>query len=121
MYDGNDVQAFHEIIRKVPIAEVVVRFAVRIAAASRPHTPAAPDYINELASWGAGLRAGQYLVLGAKARALLNGQAHVSVDDIIAVAHSTLRHRILLNYRAEAQGVTVEEIVDRLIKDIPRP
>ncbi|MEX2216204.1 MAG: AAA family ATPase [Phycisphaeraceae bacterium] len=121
IFDGTDVQAFHEIIRKVPIAEDVVRFAVRIAAASRPHTPAAPDYINELASWGAGLRAGQYLVLGAKVRALLNGQAHVSVEDIIAVAHSTLRHRILLNYRAEAQGVSVEEIVDRLIKDMPRP
>jgi MoxR-like ATPase len=121
LFDGADVQAFHEVVRKVPIAEDVVRFAVRLAAMSRPHPTSGggvPDFVNEWVSWGAGLRAGQYLVLGAKARALLHGQAHVSLDDIKAVAASTLRHRILLNYRAEAQGVTVEYVIQRLIESV---
>jgi len=121
LFDGADVQMFHEVVRKVPIAEDVVRFAVRLAAMSRPHPTtggSTPDFVNEWVSWGAGLRAGQYLVLGAKARALLNGQAHVSLDDIKAVAASTLRHRILLNYRAEAQGVTVEYVIQRLIESV---
>jgi MoxR-like ATPase len=121
LFDGQDVLRFHEIVRRVPVAEDVVRFAVRLAAASRPHTAAAPDFVNDWISWGAGLRAGQYLVLGGKARALLAGRAHVSGDDIAAVVHSTLRHRILLNYRAEAQGVTVEQVVDRLLEAVPKP
>ena len=92
-----DVLRFHEIVRKVPIAEDMVRFAVRLAAASRPHLDRSPDFINEWASWGAGTRAGQFLVLGAKARALLRGRAHVNLDDIRTLAHPVLRHRILLN------------------------
>ena len=116
LFDGADIAMFHDVVRKVPIAEDVVRFAVRLAAMSRPHQTGTPAFVNEWVSWGAGLRAGQYLVLGGKVRALLHGQAHVSVEDIKAVALSTLRHRVLLNYRAEAQGVTVEQVVAKLIE-----
>jgi MoxR-like ATPase len=99
----------------VPIAEELVRYAVRLAAASRPRQSATPDFINEWVSWGAGTRAGQFLVLGAKARALLKSRSHVSLEDIQVLAEPALRHRILLNYRAEAEGITVESVVRRLI------
>src|SRR6266478_171299 len=121
LFTGDDVLRFHEIVRKVPVAEEIVRYAVRLAAASRPHQPASPDFINQWASWGAGTRAGQFLVLGAKARALLKGRAHVTMDDIRTLAYPTLRHRILLNYRAEAEGVNVEKVIGRLIELIKSP
>jgi MoxR-like ATPase len=120
-FTGEDVLRFHEIVRKVPIAEEIVRYAVQLAAASRPHQTGAPDFINQWASWGAGTRAGQFLVLGAKARALLKGRAHVTVEDIRTLAFPTLRHRILLNYRAEAEGVGVEEVIRRLLEMIKPP
>ena len=116
LFTGEDVLRFHEIVRSVPIAEEIVRYAVRIAAASRPHQVGAAPYINEFISWGAGTRAGQFLVLGAKARALMRGRVHVAVEDIQALAYPTLRHRILLNYRAEAEGITVSEIIRRLLE-----
>src|SRR5438067_2427910 len=100
------------------LADEMVRYAVRLAAASRRHQNGAPDFANEWVSWGAGLRAGQYLVLGAEVRALIHGRAHVTVEDIQALAHPTLRHRILLNYRAEAEGVTVENVVERLLQTV---
>src|SRR5437016_7982168 len=81
-FTGEDVLRFHDIVRKVPIAEEIVRYAVKLAATSRPHQTSSPDFINEWASWGAGTRAGQFLVLGAKARALLKGRADVTIDDI---------------------------------------
>src|SRR5438477_5304624 len=118
LFSGEDVLRFHDLVRKVPIAEDLVRYAVRLAAASRPHQNGAPDFANEWISWGAGLRAGQYLVLGAKVRALIHGRAHVTVEDIQALAHPTLRHRILLNYRAEAEGVTVENVIERLLERV---
>ena len=118
LFTGEDVLRFHDIVRKVPIAEDIVRYAVRLAAASRPHQNGAPDFVNEWVSWGAGLRAGQFLVLGAKVRALLRGRAHVVIEDIQALANPTLRHRILLNYRAEAEGVTVEAVVQRLLETV---
>ena len=74
-----------------------------------------PDFVNEWVSWGAGTRAGQFLILGAKARALLRGRAHVTVEDIQALAIPALRHRILLNYRAEAEGIKIDEVVKRLV------
>ena len=92
--------------------------AVRLAAASRPQREGTPDFVNQWVSWGAGLRAAQTMVLGGKARALLRGKAHVSFDDIRALAKPTLRHRILLSYRAEAEGVTVEDCIDRLIQHV---
>ena len=116
LFTGEDVLRFHDVVRKVPIAEELVRFAVKIAASSRPRQAGTPDFINEWVSWGAGLRAGQNLVLGAKVRALLHGRSHVTQEDIRALAHPVLRHRILINYRAEAEGVTVEKVIDRLLE-----
>ena len=121
LFSGDDVRSFHEVVRKVPVAEDVVRYAVRLAAASRPGRDGSPDFINEWISWGAGLRAAQYLVLGGKARALLEGNSHVSVRDVQALVHSTFRHRILVGYRAEAEGVTVETVIDRLLETVPAP
>jgi MoxR-like ATPase len=121
LFGGVDVLRFHEIVRKVPIAEEFVRYAVRLAAASRPRQSSSPDFINEWVSWGAGTRAGQFLVLGAKARALLKNRSHVSVEDIQTLADPTLRHRILLNYRAEAEGITVEAVVKRLLETVKPP
>ncbi len=118
LFTGADVVMFHELVRKVPVAEDVVRYAVRLASLSRPKQKDSPDFVNEWISWGAGLRAGQNLVLGAKARALLRGASHATMDDIRALAVPTLRHRVLINYRAEAEGVTVESIIQKLIEHV---
>jgi MoxR-like ATPase len=115
IFHGEDVIRFHEVVRRVPIAEDIVRMAVRIAAASRPKQKSSADFVNQFVSWGEGTRAGQYLVLGAKARALLQGRAHVTEEDIRVLALPVLRHRILVNYRAEAEGVSVDNIVERLL------
>jgi MoxR-like ATPase len=116
LFTAEDVLRFHEVVRSVPVAEEIVRYAVRLVAASRPRRPGAAAVVNDCVSWGAGTRAGQFLVLGAKARALLHGRAHVAVEDIQALAHPVLRHRILLNYRAEAEGITAAEIIRRLLE-----
>lgn len=118
LFTGEDVLRFHDVVRKVPVAEDLIRYAVRLASSSRPRQQGTPDFINEWVSWGAGLRAAQYLILGAKARALLYGRAHVTQNDIQTLAYPVLRHRILINYRAEAEGVNVDGIVDRLLKHV---
>jgi MoxR-like ATPase len=118
LYTGEDVLAFHALVRKVPIAEEIVRFAVRLAAATRPRQAGAPDFVNDWVSWGAGTRAAQYLTLGAKARAILDGRAYVTKPDIIALAAPVLRHRILVNYRAEAEGMTVGKIIERVLEHV---
>jgi MoxR-like ATPase len=116
LFSGIELQAFQQVVKKVPVAEDVARFAVRLAAASRPNRPGSPDFVNEWVSWGAGTRASQNLVLGGKTRALIHGRAHVTLDDIRALAQPVLRHRILVNYRAEAEGVTVEKVIARLLE-----
>ncbi|MCU0877543.1 MAG: MoxR family ATPase [Pirellulaceae bacterium] len=121
IFTGDDVRRFHEVVQKVPIAEDLIRYAVRLSAASRPGQANTPDFVREWVSWGAGTRAAQYTVLGAKARALLNGRNHATVDDIRALVHPTLRHRILVGYRAEAEGITVEQVIDRLLAHVPAP
>jgi MoxR-like ATPase len=121
LFTGEDVLRFHEVVRRVPVADEIVRYAVRLAAASRPGQSETPDFVNEWVNWGAGLRAAQFLVLGAKARALLAGRAHVSADDIRMLAHATFRHRVLLSYRAEAEGVTVEQLISRLLETVKGP
>ena len=121
LFTGEDVQRFHDLVRKVPIADEIVRYAVKLAAASRPHQTGTPDFINQWVNWGAGTRAGQFLVLGAKARAILKGRAHVTVEDVQTLAYPTLRHRILLNYRAEADGIRVEDVIKRLLENQPAP
>jgi MoxR-like ATPase len=120
LFGGDDVLKFHDVVRRVPAAEDLVRYAVRIAAASRPG-PKAPGFVNDWVSWGAGLRAAQSLILGAKARALLSGRFHANPDDVRALVHPTLRHRILLGYRAEADGVTVDAVIDRLLEHVKGP
>jgi MoxR-like ATPase len=121
MFTGDDVRRFHEVVKRVPIAEDVIRYAVRLAAASRPGQVNSPGFINDWVSWGAGTRAGQYVVLGAKARALLSGRNHATADDVRALIHPTLRHRVLVGYRAEAEGVTVEHVIDRLLETVEPP
>ncbi len=118
IYSGEDVLNFHHVVRRVPVAEDLVRFAVRLASASRPHRTGSPSFINDWVNWGAGLRAAQYLVLGAKARAILSGRPHVTRDDILALVHPVLRHRILISYRAEAEDVSVEQIIDQLVEHV---
>jgi MoxR-like ATPase len=115
LFTGEDVLRFHELVRQMPIAQDLVRYAVRLAASSRPQQAGSPGFVNDWVSWGAGTRAGQSLVLGAKARALLQGRTHVSAEDIRVLAAPVLRHRILVNYRAEAEGVTVETVIRRLL------
>ena len=116
LFTGEDVLRFHELVRQVPVATEMVEFAVRLAALSRPRQPGTPDFVNDWVGWGAGTRAAQFLVLGGKARALLAGRAHVTLDDIASLALPVLRHRILLNYRAEAEGIRVEEVIRRLVE-----
>lgn len=121
LFTGEDVRRFHEVVQRVPISEDVIRYAVRLASASRPGQKGTPDFVTNWVSWGAGTRAAQYLVLGAKARALLSGRNHATPDDIKALVHPTLRHRILVGYRAEAEGVTVDNVINRLLEHVPAP
>jgi MoxR-like ATPase len=116
LFNGEQLRLFQQTVRDVPCAIDVVRYAVRLAAASRPGQATTPDFIREWVSWGAGTRAGQSLVLAAKTRALLYGRAHVTFEDIRALAQPVLRHRVLINYRAEAEGVSVEKVIERLIE-----
>ena len=118
LFTGQQFQAFQKVVKQVPIAEDVARYAVKLAAASRPNRPESADFVNEWVSWGAGTRASQNLVLGAKTRALIQGRSHVTFDDVRALAQPVLRHRILINYRAEAEGVTVEKVIQRLMESI---
>ena len=121
LFHGEDVMRFHELVRQVPIARDVIEYAVRLASASRPGREGVPDFINEWVSWGAGLRAAQFLVLGGKARALTQGRYHVNVEDIQALAYPVLRHRILRNFRAESEHVGPDRVVDELLAAIPEP
>lgn len=118
LFTGQDIQNFQQLVRRVPIADDVAGFAVRLAAATRAGRPEAPSFINQWVTWGAGLRAAQMLVLGAKTRALLQGQSHVRLEDIRALAAPVLRHRILLSYKAEAEGVSVEDCIARLLEEV---
>jgi MoxR-like ATPase len=118
---GQDIIDFQRIAREVPAAEAVTRYAVRLVGMSRPGNVNAPDFIKEWVSWGAGLRASQNLLLGGKVRALLHGRYNVSYGDIRALAHPVLRHRILLNFHAEAERVTTTQVIDRLVEAVPEP
>ncbi len=118
LFTGEQLLAFQQVVRKVPIAEDVARYAVRISAASRPGRDGVPDFINQWVSWGAGTRASQNLVLGAKTRCLLHNRTHVTADDIRAMDLPVLRHRILVNYKAEAEGVTVEKVIAKLLETV---
>jgi MoxR-like ATPase len=118
LFTGEDVQQFHALVRQVPIAEDLVRFAVRIAAGTRPRQTNTRAFVNDWVSWGAGTRAAQFMTLGAKARALLQGRSHVTREDITALAAPVLRHRVLVNYRAEAEGVGVSKVIERVLAEV---
>jgi MoxR-like ATPase len=115
-----DILELQEIVRRVPAADHVIRYAMALARKTRVTKPDAPDFIKQWVSWGAGPRASQYLILGAKARAVLHGRYYVSCEDIQAVAYPVLRHRIITNFNAEAEGVTTDQIIARLIETTPR-
>ncbi|MFB3065697.1 MAG: AAA family ATPase [Planctomycetota bacterium] len=116
---GEDMRLMQRTVRRVPIADHVIEYAIRIVRRTRVGAEDTPDYITENVSWGAGPRACQFLVLGAKARAAMEGRSAATTDDVKAVAHPVLRHRILTNFAAESAGVTADTIVDRLLDDIP--
>lgn len=120
LFTAEELLLFQQVVRSVPCASDVVRYAVRLAASSRPGQPGASDAVKNWVNWGAGTRASQSLILASKARALLAGRAHVYYVDVEAVAKPVLRHRILLNYRAEAEGMTVEKLIDQLLAKVPR-
>ncbi len=120
VFSGADMLDFARLVRMVPVAEPVARYAVQLVQASRPGD-AAPDFVNSWVSWGAGTRGVQGLLLGAKARALLKGRYHVSFGDVRAVAPNVLRHRILTNFRAEADRVNAEDVIKRLLETIQPP
>ena len=115
IFTAEDVLEFQSLVRRVPVSEEIVRYAVKLAASSRPSDPNASEFVKEWISWGAGTRAAQALVLAGKGRALWHSRAHVTKDDIVQLAPPVLRHRVLLNYRAEAQGETVETIIQKLL------
>ena len=118
---GEDLIAFQRLVRRVPVAEPVMRYALSLVRASRPKSPTCPEGLKKWVAFGASVRAAQYLVLGAKARALTNGRYHVSFDDIRAMAHPVLRHRVLTNFHAQSEGITTDTLVDRLIEAVPVP
>ena len=118
---GPDILAFQRLVRRVPAAESITRYAVKLVGASRPGTDGAPDYIRRWVNWGASLRASQFLILGGKARAVMSGRYNVSVDDVRALAYPILRHRILLNFHAESERVKPDDVIRRLIETVPEP
>jgi MoxR-like ATPase len=118
---GPELISFQKLVRRVPVAEPVMRYALALVRTSRPKSPQAPEMIKKYVSFGASVRAAQYLILGAKAKALTEGRYHVSFDDVKALAHPVLRHRVLANFRAESEGVSTDQLVDELIKAVPTP
>ncbi|MEP7234557.1 MAG: MoxR family ATPase [Ignavibacteriota bacterium] len=114
---GKDLILYQDLVRYVPIADNVVEYAVKLVGMSRPKNPNAPDYVKKYISYGAGPRASQYLVLGAKVRALLDGRFTPSIEDIRALATSVLRHRIVMNFNAEAEGVSTVDLIAKLKKE----
>jgi MoxR-like ATPase len=119
VFSGSDILSLQELVRKVPIADHVSRYAVRITRYTRRDNESGPNFVRDYVSWGAGPRASQYLVLASKARAVLHGRYHVAVEDIRAVAGPVLRHRIITNFNAEAEGIKPDDLIERLIKSVP--
>jgi MoxR-like ATPase len=112
---GNDILHYQQLVRKVPVTDHVMQYAVSLVSKTRPNTPLAAKTVNDYIEFGAGPRAGQYLILGAKAHALLKGSYSPDIDDVKAVAMDVLRHRLIKNYKAEAEGVSLEEIIKGLL------
>ena len=118
--DAEDLRSFHKLVRQVPVAEPVLRYAINLVRSTRPDAEGAPDYVREYIQYGASVRAAQYLALGGKARALSRGRFHVDYEDVASVAVPVLRHRVLTNFQADSEGLTSDEIIGRLLDDAPR-
>jgi MoxR-like ATPase len=118
---GADIVAFQQLVRRVPVPAPVMEYAVRLVRTTRPGNDGAPDFVNQWVAYGASVRAAQYLILGAKARALLEGRYHVKFEDVRALTHPVLRHRILKNFHAESERVTSDQLIDRLLAAVPVP
>jgi MoxR-like ATPase len=118
---GSDILEFQDLVRQVVVAEDVARYAVRLANATRPGQPGAPDFVERWVKWGAGLRASQSLILGGKARALMHGRYHVSIADVQALALPVLRHRVITNFYAESEQINADRVVTRLLERVPVP
>jgi len=112
--DAKQIQYFQKLVRNIPVADNVIEYAVKLASKTRPHTALATEDINKYISWGAGPRASQFLVIGAKCHAAISGKYSPDIEDVQAVAEAILRHRIVRNYRAEAEGLSIEQIIKNL-------
>ncbi len=121
MLDGASITAFQSSVREVIVADEIARYAVRLIDSTRPGRGANLDFVQKWVKWGAGLRASQAIILGSKARALMQGRHHVSVKDIHALAAPILRHRVIPNFYAEAEGITPDRIVAQLLEAVPAP
>ena len=118
---GPEILEFQRLVRKMPVAEEVMRYAVQLARTSRPSGANPPDFVKQYLNYGASLRASQFLILGAKARALVHGRYNVSVEDIQTLAYPVFRHRLLTNFHAESEGIKSEDIIKRLLEVVPVP
>jgi MoxR-like ATPase len=116
-----EIVNFQKLVRKVPSADSVTRYAVKLVGASRPGSEQAPDFVKRWVTWGGSLRASQFLILGGKARAILHGRYNVSCEDVRAMAYPVLRHRILLNFQAESEKVDSDQVIKRLVETVPEP
>ena len=117
---AEEILALQDVVRKVPVAEHVYAYAEKLVRVTRPKTPEALDFVKKWLTWGAGPRASLNLILAAKARAILNGQYHVSTEDVVAVAPPIFRHRIIPNFAAQSEGVTADDITRKILAAIPR-
>ena len=109
------------VVRRMPVSDHVLEYVADLVRATRPGSEAAPTYVRDYVEWGAGPRAGQYLVLGAKAHALVDGRFNVACSDVRAIAHPVLRHRIFTNFNADSEAITVEDIIDHLLESVGEP
>lgn len=116
--DGEEIMFFQELVRKIPVPDNVMEFAVKISSGTRPNREQTPEVVNKYLSWGAGPRASQFLVLGAKCHAAINGKYSADIEDVKAVVEPILRHRIVRNYKAEAEGYSIEAIIQEIVKSV---
>jgi MoxR-like ATPase len=121
LLDAAAIMKLQDVVRQVVVADHVFAYAVDLVRATRPKEPDAPKFIPELIAWGAGPRASQYLILGGKARAILHGRLHVTTEDIREVAPPVLRHRLVTTFNADADGVTPDAVISRLLQTVPLP
>ena len=121
MLQGQDILWIQKLVRQVPASQHVVDYAVDLARATRPKEPPSPEFVKNWLAWGAGPRAAQYMIMGAKARAILHGRFAVEADDVRALAYPVLRHRLFTNFNADAEGIDVDQVIEKLLQTVPEP